>query len=101
MKNFFLVIVLLFILLSCKTTYIEVYVVERYPVEWVDTLITKPSHWHFCDRNNQWVCVESFVDTLTYTVKDTMDVKIHQGTFKEKEYKKLITQKENERKKLH
>jgi hypothetical protein len=101
MKKVFLFILPLLLLVSCQLTYVEVYNIERYPMEREEIYISEPSHWHHCDKNNNWYCVETHVDTFTYIVNDTMDVPVYKGTYKMKEYKKLILQKENGNTKCH
>lgn len=59
-------------LTSCRTCYEEVWCVEKYPMEWSDTIIHQKDHWHFKDQNNQWTCVDIDADTTYLEVKDTL-----------------------------
>jgi hypothetical protein len=69
MKNKILLIYLPLILFSCRTTYVEVYYTEKYPVEWTDTLV---------------VSTEMGQDTVLLSIYDTIVVPVYQYTYKKK-----------------
>ena len=73
MKYFLFLIGFLFV--GCTTTYVEIYNIEKYPVTWDDTIIYKEDHWHFCDNDNIWHCVELEADTVQINCKDTLVIK--------------------------
>lgn len=73
MKYFLIIIG--FIIFGCSKTYIDVYSVKRYPMNWDDTIVYKEDHWHFCDKDNMWQCVELDADTIYLNCEDTMIVK--------------------------
>jgi hypothetical protein len=87
MKVFHLLLLPILFLCSCKTTVVEVYYLESEPVEWIDTLIVKPDHKHYCNYKNEWVCVESFADTIPIHCRDTIRSATYMGTYKKREYK--------------
>lgn len=101
MKKVFLFILPLLLLVSCQLTYVEVYNIERYPMEREDVYVSGPNHWHYCDKNNNWNCLELDVDTFRCVINDTIDVPIHQGTFKVKNYKNINSQKKDGKGKCH
>lgn len=74
------------ILTSCRTTYVEVYNVEKYPMSFQDTIYFKPDHWHFKDREDKWVCVDLDADTTIINIQDTICVPKYIGTYKKKSY---------------
>lgn len=76
-------------LTSCKTCYQEVWCVEKYPMEWSDTIIKPKDHWHFKDQNNEWTCVDIDEDTIYLNVQDTMYIEKLDWVFLTKEKKKL------------
>jgi hypothetical protein len=99
MKKLFSVGLLLMLLSSCKTTYVEVYYIEKHPVTWCETIYTDPNHWHFRGMNNEWNCVEIPADTFDIILNDTIVEKLYMGTYKKKEYEikwNLKTIKTNE-----
>jgi hypothetical protein len=71
-----------FFLVGCRTTYVEIYYVEKYPMYWRDTIIYNADHWHFQDRNNTWFCVDLEPDTLVLDMKDTLLIPTYKGTYK-------------------
>jgi len=71
---------------SCITCYKEIYHVEKHPVEWQDTIITKQDHWHFCDTKDNWYCVEIEPDTVILTLDDTIQETTLLAVYKEREY---------------
>lgn len=73
MKYFLFLVGFLFV--GCTTTYVEIYNIEKYPVTWEDVIVYKEDHWHFCDKNNMWQCVELDSDTIYLNCQDTMIVK--------------------------
>jgi hypothetical protein len=77
MKTYFFILISLLLLQSCVTTQIqrEVYEVERYPMDWVDTIYFGPEHFHFYDYDNNWRCVYSEADTFCLHLQDTIVVK--------------------------
>ena len=85
MKKLLFIIGLIFILIGCRVTYVDVYYVERYPIEWEDTLITQSDHWHY-HNNDEWICVEIPTDTFCLDIKDTIIVPTYMGTYKRNEY---------------
>jgi hypothetical protein len=75
------------ILTGCRTSYVEVYHIEREPVTWCETIYTDPTHWHFRGIEGEWNCVEIPSDTFDIMINDTIVEKIYMGTYKKKEYK--------------
>ena len=73
MDKLFIILSLLFFT-SCKTCYEEVWCVDKYPMEWSDTIVYQEDHWHFKDQKNEWVCIELEPDTVYLEVRDTMYV---------------------------
>lgn len=57
---------------SCMSSYHEVLSVEKYPMEWSDTIIYQEDHWHFQSSTDEWTCVELDPDTIYLDVKDTL-----------------------------
>jgi len=73
-------------LTSCRTTYVEIYNVEKYPVSFQDTIYYKQEHWHFKGPDNNWVCVDLEPDTTVINYQDTICVPKYIGTYKKKNY---------------
>jgi hypothetical protein len=86
MKTFFYLILPLFFLISCGVTRVEIYYVERYPVQWEDTVYFKPDHWHYNDNNDIWYCVEIEADTFVLDIRDTINVPILMCSYKKREH---------------
>ena len=103
MKKLFSIIGLIFILIGCRTRYVDVYYIERYPIEWTDTLVQQPDHWHY-HSNDGWFCLEIPADTFCLDINDTIDIPTYMGTYKRKEYEikwNLKTLNNYEGKKCH
>jgi len=81
MKTIFFLLSL-FLITGCRTTYVEIYYVEKYPVHWQDTIIYKKDHWHIQDKDNSWFCLEIEPDTIALDIKDTICVPVYKGTYK-------------------
>jgi hypothetical protein len=77
MKKYFFILIGLLLLQSCITTRIqrEFYEVERYPVEWMDTLCFTTDHFHFHDYGNVWRCAYAEADTFHLHMRDTIVVR--------------------------
>ena len=103
MKKLLFITLLVLILVGCGTKRIEVYYIERFPIQWTDTLIQQPDHWHYNSKDG-WFCLEIPADTFCLDIKDTISVPIYMGTYKKKEYEikwNLNTLNNYERKKCH
>jgi hypothetical protein len=90
MKKLIYFIPLILILLSCGTTYIEVYYVEKFPLQWVDTVKTECLHWHYRDDNKVWYCIEDSVEINIYQNKDTIYLPIFMGRYRKEGYNKVL-----------
>jgi hypothetical protein len=86
MKKFFLIFALLVSLVSCRVTYVEVYYLQKYPVTLIDTIYSKPTHWHYRSCNETWECLEIPADTFYLTINDTLCERTYMGTYKKKEH---------------
>lgn len=76
------------ILTSCRTCYEEAWCIDKYPMEWSDTIIYPEDHWHFQNEKNEWVCVELESDTICLDVKDTLCIERLDFVYYKKERKK-------------
>jgi hypothetical protein len=101
--KYFIPFTFLLLLFSCQKTIVEVYTVEKYPMDYTDTIISKPTHWHYRDINNNWNCMEIEQDTFVLQIKDTMYVRTLECVYRKKEYnqKWRINKIENERCKIY
>ncbi len=74
MKNL-LVFIFIVVLSSCSTVYKETYVLEKYPVEWYEEIITPSEHFHYEDYYTcEWNCCYIESDTICWHQKDTIEV---------------------------
>ena len=87
MKKLFYLFGVILILTSCRTTYVEVYHIQKEPITWCETIYCEPIHWHFKSNDNEWNCVEIPADTIDIILNDTITEKIYMGTYKKKEHK--------------
>lgn len=78
----------MFLLFSCRTTYVEVYHIHEHPVSWVDTVVYEAEHLHFCDPEKNWYCMELEADTVVFNCQDTIRVSEFVGKYKKKCYEK-------------
>lgn len=67
---------------SCKTSYVTVYRVIEEPLSFNDTVIYEYDHWHFCDKDNDWICVELEPDTIAINFNDTICFTVYDGVKK-------------------
>ena len=86
MRRLFYLLSVILILSSCRTTYVEVYHIQEYPVTWYETIYCEPIHWHYQTNDCEWNCVEIPADTLDIIVNDTIVEKTYMGTYKKKEH---------------
>lgn len=84
MKNVLTLILSLFFLYSCKTTSMGTYEIKEYPISFVDTIYYKYDHWHFCDLDNKWICVELEPDTVVIEFNDTLCFPVYVGLINNK-----------------
>lgn len=73
MKKLFFISLLL--LSSCTKVYQEVWVVERYPIEWEEDIIIKSDHQHYKSEDGEWECLYFDNDTVCWHHYDTIVVR--------------------------
>jgi hypothetical protein len=84
-----LLFIISLILVSCSTTYREVWIVDRYPVKYQDTIVITYEHLHYCDKS-EWHCFEFENDTNVVMGVDTLDLMILQNKYKIKKNERYI-----------
>jgi hypothetical protein len=77
MKKIFKIFILLSILLlsSCTKIYHEIWVIEKYPIEWEEEITIEGEHLHFEDDSCNWKCLYYDTDTFCWQHYDTIVVK--------------------------
>lgn len=73
MKNIILILALL--LTSCTKIYQEVWVIEKYPLEWDEEIVIEEEHLHFEDDDCKWRCLYYEKDTICWHHYDTIVVR--------------------------
>lgn len=73
MKNLLLILTLF--LTSCTKVYQEIWVIERYPVEWEEEIVIEGDHQHFEDDDCKWKCLYYERDTFCWNHYDTIIVR--------------------------
>lgn len=75
--NKLLIYMSLFLAVGCKTKENSCCSsVEMSVIEWEDTVIYNPSHWHYQEIDGEWCCVETDSDTAYICLRDTIYIKI-------------------------
>lgn len=98
-----LIYLLLPLMTSCSVTYIEVYHLEKHPINLNDTIYTQSTHWHIQNSNKEWECIEIPADTFSIVLSDTIVETTYMGTYKKKEHntKWNLKKLESDGKKCH
>ena len=74
MRNIIFILSSLLTLSSCSV-YQEVWVVEKYPIEWEEDVIIKSDHQHYKAEDGEWECLYFDNDTVCWHHYDTIVVK--------------------------
>jgi len=64
-------------LTGCATTSTQ-YHVEKYAIEWDDTIVYPATHWHCQSPAGEWHCVELEADTIVLNIRDTIYIRTEQ-----------------------